>query len=112
MREQKKRDREEQHLYLNVRVITEMQYKAHQGFDLASWDDKEAPPEALPVHFRYKKAESMRDLVGKVADDLKIDPQQLRLWVMVNRQNKTMRPDQPLTDLDKSTSIPFPKEKV
>lgn len=112
MREQKKRDREEQHLYLNVKVITETQYKAHQGFDLASWDDKEAPPEAIPLHFRYKKAEKMGDLVAKVAGDLGIEPQQLRLWVMVNRQNKTLRPDQPLTDLDKSTTIHLPKRKI
>jgi len=34
-----------------------------------------------------------------IAEDLKQDPRRVRLWLMVNRQNKTIRPDQPIMDL-------------
>ncbi|KAF8540340.1 hypothetical protein BDD12DRAFT_734829 [Trichophaea hybrida] len=99
---QRKRDREEQHLYLYVRIITQTQFTAHQGFDLASWDDKDSLPEAQPIGFRFKKAKRMGELVELIAKEHGYGPEQLRLWVMVNRQNKTVRPDQPLTDLDKT----------
>lgn len=110
-REQRKRDREEQHLYLQVRIIAESQFKAHQGFDLANWDDKDAPPEAQPVPFKFKKAAKMRELVEDVAKRVDAHPEQIRLWVMVNRQNKTVRPDQPLIDLDKSKSELYPASR-
>ncbi|CAZ81196.1 unnamed protein product [Tuber melanosporum] len=96
-RELRKRERDEQHLYLNVKVITESQFKAHQGFDLTSWDDKDQPEEAQPRHYRVLKASLVKDLVEKVAADIRVDPGNVRLWIMVNRQNKTVRPDQPIT---------------
>lgn len=41
----------------------------------------------------------MEEAVATVAHDLNQDPKRVRLWVMVNRQNKTTRPDQPFMDL-------------
>lgn len=101
-REQRKKDKEEQHLYIWVRAITSQQFRAHQGFDLASWDDKDAHQDSQPIVFRFKKASKIRELVEHLAQGQSCSPEQLRLWVMVNRQNKTVRPDQPLLDLDKT----------
>lgn len=99
LREQKRRDREEQHLYLSVRVITNRQFQVHNGFDLAVWDDRDAPEDALPVQFRFKKASSMGKLMEHIAAQEGCRADQLRPWVMVNRQNKTVRPDQPILDM-------------
>lgn len=41
----------------------------------------------------------MEEAVSIIAQDLGQDPKRLRLWIMVNRQNKTTRPDQPIMDL-------------
>jgi ubiquitin carboxyl-terminal hydrolase 7 len=41
----------------------------------------------------------MQDLVDQIAGDIEQDPKRVRLWIMVNRQNKTIRPDQPVMDL-------------
>jgi len=38
-------------------------------------------------------------LARTIGEDIGIDPRRIRLWGMVNRQNKTVRPDVPLTDL-------------
>ncbi|KAH8146865.1 uncharacterized protein LAJ45_09239 [Morchella importuna] len=100
IREQKRKEKEEQHLYQNVKVITQNQFKAHQGFDLAHWDEKEQPDEAQPKIYRIPKASPVQELVEKVAGDLGVDSSRVRLWVMVNRQNKTVRPDQPITTVD------------
>lgn len=113
VREQKKKEREEQHLYQNVKVITQNQFKAHQGFDLAYWDDKEQPEEAQPRVYRMLKSAPVQELVEKVAEGLgSVDPSMVRLWVMVNRQNKTVRPDQPLTALEMSMWIPTPHHTI
>jgi len=41
----------------------------------------------------------MQDLVDNIAADIGKDAKHIRLWIMVNRQNKTIRPDQPVMDL-------------
>jgi len=102
IREQRKRERDEQHRYLKVRIITEKQFTSHQGFDLVHWDDEDVPAEAQPITFRYKKAKTVKELIEYIGQEEGYYPQRLRLWVMVNRQNKTVRPDQPLLDLDRS----------
>ena len=41
----------------------------------------------------------MQELLDEIAADIGQDPKRVRLWLMVNRQNKTIRPDQPVMDL-------------
>lgn len=41
----------------------------------------------------------MPELVELIAKDIGQDPRRVRLWATVNRQNKTIRPDQPIMDL-------------
>lgn len=99
-KEQKRKEREEQHLYLTVRVITNENFKAHEGFDLAPWDEKEGESAASPRSYKMRKLDAFRSLLGAVAQDLDVDSSRIRMWSMVNRQNKTVRPDQPIMDLD------------
>jgi ubiquitin carboxyl-terminal hydrolase 7 len=39
-------------------------------------------------------------LIEIIAEDTQGDPKRMRIWCMVNRQNKTVRPDAPIADLD------------
>ncbi|KAK4159020.1 ubiquitin carboxyl-terminal hydrolase [Cladorrhinum sp. PSN259] len=98
-REARRREREEQHLYLNVKVITEQTFQAHGGTDLTSFDQACEQESGAPKVYRVLRTASMQDLVNEIAADLGQDPKRIRLWVMVNRQNKTIRPDQPVMDL-------------
>ena len=95
--ERRRKEREEQHLYLTVFVVTEENFKSHEGFDLTSWDSDADHP-AQPRNYRVLKTSTVADLAKKVAETLQLPPDNVRLWVMVNRQNKTVRPDQPLED--------------
>lgn len=54
---------------------------------------------AAPRFYRTLRAATMAELVRTIADDIGQDPRRVRLWIMVNRQNKTIRPDQPVMDL-------------
>lgn len=95
--ERKRREREEQHLYLPVGVVTEDNFKAHQGFDLVNWD-ADPSSESAPQAHRILRTSTVSDFTKSLAESKNLTPEQVRLWVMVNRQNKTTRPDQPLVD--------------
>lgn len=90
--EARRREREEQHLYLTVRVVTEELFRAHQGFDLATFDDRIAKPTELPA-FRVLKNEPFVHFKARLAQLFDLPDAAVRLWVLVNRQNKTVRPD-------------------
>ena len=101
--EAKRREKDEQHLYLTAKIITDDIFSRHQGFDLASFDDKNLPPTELPT-FRVLKNEQFFTFKQRIATYFKIPEREFRLWVLVNRQNKTIRPDQPVHDSEGNQS--------
>ena len=106
--ERKRKEREEQHLYLSCAVITEDNFRSYQGFDLAQWD---ADPtlETSPKFYRVLRASTVGEFCKSIAEDKGIPAEHVRLWVMVNRQNKTVRPDQPILDPDMSVEEAYTK---
>ena len=86
-----------------MQVITDETFGKHQGFDLASFDEKHIPPSDLPS-FRVLKNEPFSRFKQRVADQFKYNLSDFKLWVMVNRQNKTIRPDVPVLDNDSGQS--------
>ena len=84
-------------------MITDDIFSRHQGFDLASFDDKNLPATELPT-FRVLKTEPFSTFKQRIAQWFKITEKDFRLWVLVNRQNKTIRPDVPIHDSDASQS--------
>ncbi|KAL8929473.1 MAG: hypothetical protein Q9208_001142 [Pyrenodesmia sp. 3 TL-2023] len=97
--ERRRKEREEQHLYLYIHVVTDDNFKAYQGFDLTSWDTDSSLPSS-PHMYRVLRNSTVGEFTKTVAESLQAPSDQVRLWVMVNRQNKTTRPDQPLPDLN------------
>lgn len=104
--EAKRREKDEQHLYLTAKVISDEIFSRHQGFDLAAFDDKNLPATELPT-FRVLKTESFLTFKQRIAAFFKISERDFRLWVLVNRQNKTVRPDVPIHDNDNGQSASF-----
>lgn len=98
-REARRKEREEQHLYLGVKVITEATFQQHGGTDLAVFEASPEQDPAAPRYYRVLRAAAMQEIVAEIAQDIGQDPKRVRVWVMVNRQNKTIRPDQPVMDL-------------
>jgi ubiquitin carboxyl-terminal hydrolase 7 len=107
LRKQKQKERDESHLYIGVKVITEETFQHHSGTDLTVFDTSPEADAAAPRFYREKRVTTTQDLVAKIAADLGQDPRAVRLWVMVNRQNKTIRPDQPIMDLKPSVEETF-----
>lgn len=80
------------HLYLHVSVATEKNFTAHQGFDVAPWS-KDVEGDASPKAYKVLRTMTIADFTSLVAKEMDADPQFLRPWAMVNRQNGTVRPD-------------------
>lgn len=108
LREARRKEREEQHLYIGVKVITEETFQQHDGTDLTVFD-AETEDSSTPRFYRVLRRMSMEELVATIAKDLNQEPSKVRVWVMVNRQNKTIRPDQPIMDLTPSVEETFQK---
>ncbi|KAJ3194436.1 hypothetical protein HK101_002705 [Irineochytrium annulatum] len=97
--EQKKKERDEQHLFLNVKVLADEQIRDHPGFDLCNFDDKAYP--ITPVQaFKVKKEETLSSFRQMLSEKWSVPAERIRLWSMVGRQNKTVRPDAPMTDAE------------
>lgn len=84
---------------MEVMVATEDNFKHHQGFDLVPSLNSDLTEEAArPKVLRVKKATTISDFVADFAKESGLDGTMLRPWCMVNRQNGTTRPDQPILD--------------
>lgn len=93
----KKKEREEAHLYTNVGVITEQTFQSHHGFDLFSTELPDDDP-ALPAQYRVLRTKKISEFAKEIAEERGLNEEAIRFWVMVNRQNKTTRPDQVIRD--------------
>jgi ubiquitin carboxyl-terminal hydrolase 7 len=82
-----------------VKVITQETFSNHGGTDLAAFDSNPDWDASAPRYHRVLRVMTMQEVVALIAESIEQDPKKVRLWVMVNRQNKTIRPDQPIMDL-------------
>jgi ubiquitin carboxyl-terminal hydrolase 7 len=90
-----------------VKVITDETFAKHEGFDLATFDEKNWPPSDLPS-FRVLKQETYSTFKTRLAKHFNHPENQIRLWVLVNRQNKTVRPDTHIPENEPTLSAWFP----
>ena len=93
--EKRRKEREEAHLFMEVQAATDANFKAHQGFDIVQFKG-ESDLENVPQAFRVKRDTQMGAFLTEVATKLDLEPEMIRPWAMVNRQNATVRPDQPI----------------
>jgi ubiquitin carboxyl-terminal hydrolase 7 len=83
--------------------VTAEKFKVHQGFDLTNFDDRQYP---LSEVYTYKIIKGVTYGIFKdsISLSFNIPQEQVRFWVIVNRQNKTIRPDAPIPENYISTS--------
>lgn len=99
--ERRRKEREEAHLYMDINVASENNFKVYQGFDIVPWKSETESP-ANPKLYRVLRGTKVVDFTASVAEELGLEPDMLRPWAMVNRQNGTVRPDVPIAFPDMS----------
>ncbi|KAJ1330401.1 hypothetical protein BSLG_009535 [Batrachochytrium salamandrivorans] len=100
--DRKKRDREESHLYLNINLVTDDDMRQYEGHDLCSFDEKS--PSTMHA-FRMKRDDTLHSFKNLVSEELHVPIEQIHLWNIIVRQNKTIRPDAPLRAADDSITL-------
>lgn len=82
----RRKEKNEAHLYMSVKVILEDAFFGHQGNDLFD-------PEMAPIHeFRIKKSATLKEFLSTVAEDMRWPVERLRPWPLTHRTNQTLRP--------------------
>ena len=84
------KDREKQHLFLAVKVVTDETFSRHEGFDLATLVETNSPLSELPTLYILKQ-ETYGVFKSRVAKYFGYSEGQIRLWEIFGRQNKTIR---------------------
>jgi ubiquitin carboxyl-terminal hydrolase 7 len=90
-----KREKEEMHLYITVKVIDVETFRHHDGVDLANFDEKEDGHERI-YSYRVRRDLTWFAFYHHIAEAHHLGRDQIRLWHLVNRQNRTVRPDVPI----------------
>lgn len=83
---QKRKERTEAHLYMNVQVVTADHFCGHQGNDLFD-------PEKTNFRiFKVKKTATLMEFMEMLSENLKYPIEKIRPWPFQSRENLTFRP--------------------
>ncbi|KAJ3300789.1 hypothetical protein HK104_003759 [Borealophlyctis nickersoniae] len=111
--ERRRREMEEAHLYMKVNLLTDELIKSHEGFDLCALEEAKNP--GLPLTkletFKVRREDSYWKMMEDIGKHFDIPPERLRLWTMVGRQNKTVRPDAPIPEAEYNMRMEGIREK-
>ncbi|KAI8906938.1 hypothetical protein EDD86DRAFT_192638 [Gorgonomyces haynaldii] len=88
----RRKEMEERHLYMNIKLCTRQTLSEHHGFDLCSWDQDGAKT------LKVKRDSTLLDLKQELKGNG-------RFWYVVGRQNKTYRPDSIISLQDEQVSL-------
>ncbi|GBB99174.1 hypothetical protein RclHR1_03440007 [Rhizophagus clarus] len=91
------------HLYLTVRIVTTEKFNKHQGFDLVNFDHQFLFYDVYT--YKILKSETYGVFKEKISRTFNVPSEQVRFWILVNRQNKTIRPDTPIPESYINTSM-------
>ncbi|XP_050394501.1 ubiquitin carboxyl-terminal hydrolase 7 isoform X1 [Patella vulgata] len=96
---QKRKERTEAYLYMNVQVLLEDHFYGHQGNDLFD-------PEKVNYRiFKVKKSFSVMEFMEMLSENLNFPINQIRLWPFQSRQNQTFRPTMLDMEVDLNKNI-------
>jgi ubiquitin carboxyl-terminal hydrolase 7 len=104
-----KREKEEMHLYMNIRMINVATFRNHDGVDLASFDVADDGSEQFVKLFRVRRDLTWLAFYQEIAKKNGVPRDHIRLWHLVNRQNKTVRPDVPIPADPQQSTHPRPQ---
>ncbi|ETE62765.1 Ubiquitin carboxyl-terminal hydrolase 7, partial [Ophiophagus hannah] len=83
---QKRKERQEAHLYMQVQIVTEDQFCGHQGNDM--YDEEKVKYTV----FKVLKNSTLTEFVQNLSQTMGFPQDQIRLWPMQARSNGTKRP--------------------
>ncbi|KAI7864234.1 ubiquitin carboxyl-terminal hydrolase 5 [Spinellus fusiger] len=102
--EKKMKEKEQQHLFMKAIVVTDDTFKANTGFDFANIDERCAEKSRLEI-MRVRKDQKFGDFKRELSAAMGLPETHTRLWFLVNRQNRTIRPDAPVLEGEDNSTL-------
>ncbi len=81
----RRREKQEAHLYMTLRILTEDAFVGHQGNDLYE------PDKVVYQEMRVRKQSCLKEVMEIIAKQAKQPVEQLRIWPLTHRTNQTLR---------------------
>lgn len=88
-------------------MVTDSSFADRQEFDLAAFDDKNLECSEGVTVFKVLKSDKIGSLRPALIERFGLQNEKFRLWTVVNRSNKTIRVEQPLTATDEKQCKSF-----
>jgi ubiquitin carboxyl-terminal hydrolase 7 len=104
IRELRRKEKEEQHLFTKAFIADDDTFRANTGFDFANFEEKEAAENRIMVH-KVRKDQTFGGFKEEIAAIIGLPPREFRFWLMVNRQNRTVRIDVPIPMEEHNSSM-------
>ncbi|KAF7369965.1 Kinase-like protein [Mycena sanguinolenta] len=95
--------KQDQDLHLTVKFITDDTFAVHDGFDLALLDDKNGWPASNISTFQIPRQQPYRTFKSRTAKHFGYPEDRIRLWVLMRRQNQTIRAENSISDSSEGT---------
>jgi len=92
--EARRRERLEATMYMNTLVISDEDFRTHDGCDLYN------PRSNSGKLFKVRKQDTFSTFRQNVAESYGVTEDEIRLWTLVKRQNETIRTDTPVPESD------------
>lgn len=104
-RERRKKERDEEHLYMKMFIVTDKSFETNYGFDFVQLNEKLLTEESPTRVLRVRREQTYGVFLDELSASMNIPKEHFRLWLLVNRQNRTVRPDAPIPDNEKERAL-------
>lgn len=91
----KKQETRKEQPYLKISLISDESFRHHSGFDLTD-EGLAVGDSAAPKKYSVFGTTKIEEFAQQIALEKGLQSESIRFWIMVNRQNKTIRPSHPL----------------
>ncbi|CAO3673657.1 unnamed protein product [Rhizopus microsporus] len=100
----KRKEKEEQMYYMKILLATDESFRSNRGFDFTDFDERHAAHNKILVS-RVRKDQTFGQFRAEIAQWRGLPETHIRFWLMVNRQNRTVRADMPIHDDDADSTL-------
>ncbi|CAO3700741.1 unnamed protein product [Rhizopus stolonifer] len=99
------KQRLEQHLYLKVYIAYDESFYANAGLDFIRVIEDDKSGNSMVTIRLIRKDKTLKTFVQEVAQELQINSDMFRFWILINRDNQTVRLGLPLDQNEEDFSL-------
>ncbi|KAI8081535.1 uncharacterized protein BX664DRAFT_340645 [Halteromyces radiatus] len=103
--ERRRREKEQQHLFMPVMIVSDKSFENNHGLDFVSFAEDKTMDERFCRRLHVRKDQTYGEFKQDLATELGLPITHFRPWFLVNRQNRTIRPDTPIPDEEMNSTL-------